>query len=116
MIRSARWLGHDFQVFDAPDDETNVWLRTSDWPEAGGLYVFAWLGKDDQAMLVWHSEYIGQTDNLNNRLSTHENWPEAQQRGATHIHIREESDHEKRARLEEKLIQAYQPPMNDDLK
>ena len=103
IIRSTcLWASFKFTVYD-PDD---------DWPEVGGLYVFAHLRKDCQEVRPWQPVYVGRTKNFGNRLPTHKKWPEAQKRGATHIHIRIEKKKHVRRRIEKKLIDLYQPVLN----
>ncbi len=76
MSYTASWLGHEFTVYQ-PDDN---------WREVGGLYIFAGLVSDEQGKSLWRPFYIGQTQNFAERLPTHEDWPEAELLGATHIH------------------------------
>lgn len=96
----ARWLDRDFHVYDA---------RATAWNGVPGLYIFA---GEDSAQRVWRALYVGQTHSFEERIPTHERWPEARQLGATHVHARVEQDAVLRTALERQLIQAFQPPLN----
>ena len=107
MSDKVVWLGHEFTVYDP---------EITDWHEVGGLYIFAGLVSGEQGKSLWRPFYIGQTQNFAERLPTHEDWPEAELLGATHIHARVESDESRRLALEKELIQYYQPHLNVQLK
>ena len=70
----VRWLSHEFTVYE----------HSADWNEVPGLYIFAELLSGAEE---WIAHYIGQTDSLRTRLPTHEDWPVAEQLGATHVHV-----------------------------
>ena|SRR5208283_4218907 len=58
--------------------------------------------------------YIGQTENLGNRLSNHEKETCAKKNGATHIHAHTSGDGDQTRQAEEEdLIFKWQPPCND---
>ena len=81
------WLGYDFKVWKADA------VR---WNDVPGVYIFAGLNSQGH----WTPVYVGQTESLVDRLPSHEKWPEAEQRGATHIHARaEESDTRRDGRM-----------------
>lgn len=107
MSEKAVWLGHEFTVYD-PEDTS--------WNEVGGLYIFAGLVKDQQGNPRWHAYYIGKTADFSDRIPNHEDWSEAQQLGATHIHALVEEKAKSRAKIEKDLVQANQPPLNVQLK
>lgn len=99
MSETAYWRFWDFQVL-LPDDEH--------FPEEPGLYVFAGLNSAKE----WVPLYIGETGSLAERLATHEKWTEAEQLGATHIHVRVEESATVRLSIETELIRDYQPRVN----
>lgn len=99
-LETVTWLGYDFYVY-GPD---------ADWNEVGGLYVFALLDRETKE---WKPLYVGQARSFAKRLPTHKKWPEAEQLGATYIHALVESREKTRESIEEKLIEYYQPPLND---
>ena len=99
-IPQARWLDRDFHVYDA---------GITAWNGVPGLYIFA---AEDSARRVWRAPYVGETHSFEERIPTHEKWPEARQLGATHVHARVEQDGVLRTALEHQLIQAFQPPLN----
>lgn len=95
---------------------TNVWFdvyryaASKRWPVGGGLYVFAQL---DQAGKAWIPLYVGRAKSLHTRLSNHEDWPEAEQEGATHVHVVVVPNPATRRRLERDLYDEYEPLLND---
>ena len=94
---TVTWSGHEFTVSQ----------HYTDWPSVSGLYVFA--RQDPEG---WIALYIGEAESFHTRLPTHERWQEAQQLGATHVHVKTEPEAAERQALEEQLIQLYQPPLN----
>ncbi len=75
-----------------------------------GNYVFAKQTKPG----YWSPCYIGQTENLNQRLGDHEKERCAKGKGATHIHVHVNQAGEKARRSEERdLILKWQPGCND---
>ena len=64
----------------------------------------------------WTPCYIGQTENLNQRLEDHEKEACAKRNGATHIHVHLNNGGEAARRVEEKdLIVKWKPPCNEQL-
>jgi predicted GIY-YIG superfamily endonuclease len=64
----------------------------------------------------WSACYIGQTENLNQRLGDHEKEACARRNGATHIHAHLTSGGETIRKAEERdLIQKWTPPCNEQL-
>ena len=102
MAQTVNWGGSEFTVYDP---ETT-------WNEVAGLYVFAFLGSDQQGSLRWRAVYMGQTTNFSTRLPNHEKWPEAERMGATHIHALVVPQEATRLRVEAALIETYSPPLN----
>ena len=102
-MSTYRWVGDEFSVHD--------YNTTTDWPDVGGVYVFAkrgWIGLQD-----WEPLYVGEAKSFKNRLlANHEKWPAAVKLGATHIHIRNE-DMITRKLLELKLRAELKPRLND---
>jgi predicted GIY-YIG superfamily endonuclease len=81
--------------------------------EEPGNYIFAGESKPG----YWTPCYIGQTENLDKRLGSHEKEACAKRHGATHIHAHTTSGGEAvRKAEEEDLIQKWQPPCNEQLK
>ena len=81
--------------------------------EEPGNYIFAKETKPGS----WRACYIGQTENLNNRLGDHEKEACAKREGATHIHTHLTSGGEKARKAEEEdLISKWKPPCNEQLK
>ena len=101
-MSTAHWNGLEFTVY--PMD--------SAWSEVGGLYVFSAQEPGLQGSLQWLVLYVGETQSFAKRLPTHEKWPEAVQKGATHVLALTEQKATKRAELERKMISELQPPLN----
>jgi hypothetical protein len=85
-------------------------VGTSFKNEAGN-YMFAYQGYNG-----WHPVYIGQSNDLGQRLANHPKWLEAKKKGATHILAHLNSGESARMNEEADLIAFYQPPCNDLLK
>ena len=80
--------------------------------EVAGNYVFA----KETRPGYWAPCYIGQTNNLNERLNNHEKEACAKRNGATHIHAHTDGSGETVRCAEEKdLILKWQPPCNEQL-
>jgi excinuclease UvrABC nuclease subunit len=78
------------------------------WYAKPGLYIFASVVQG-----YWKPLYIGQADSFADRIPSHERYAEAAKRGATHIHATVVEQEANRDRWERMLIEAHQPPMND---
>ncbi len=93
--------GHSFLVYD---------LEGTTWNDVPGVYIFAGL---DSTRGWWQAKYIGRTNSFKDRIPNHERWDEAQQMGATHVHARVVQGAAQQIDLEDALIRAYRPPLND---
>ena len=56
--------------------------------------------------------FLSRTGNLSKRLASHEQWPEAQLLGATHILIHQHDERDAREYVEADLANALKPAMN----
>ncbi len=78
--------------------------------ESPGNYMFA----KQTSPGYWVPCYVGQTENLNQRLGNHEKEAPARRNGATHIHAHLNNGGETSRRAEEiDLIRRWNPPCND---
>ena len=102
-METATWLDSTFTVYDTG----------ATWNDVAGVYIFASLRRDQHGNQRWYAYYIGQTQSFRDRIPNHEEWPEAARLGATHIHARVETSEDTRLDLERRLIQANQPPLNE---
>lgn len=102
MSNKVTWLTHEFSVNQ----------YGANWIDTGGLYIFAGVTPQNQ----WKAYYIGKAESFQNRIPSHERWQEAVRLGATHVHARAVSPEATRVQVEAQLIQAYQPPLNFQLK
>ncbi len=75
----------------------------------GGNYIFA----EETSPGRWAPRYIGQTEDLNDRLDDHEKEACAKRHGATHIHAHLNTNKQARLAEEKDLILKWQPPCND---
>ena len=96
---TARWLDYDFHVCGPPHGRL--------WPEQPGIYVLA--GRD---WAGWFPLYVGKTKSFRSRLSSHEEWALAEQRGATHVHILPISRQITRDLIEYRFFHQLRPPLN----
>lgn len=78
---------------------------------AGGpaVYCFARPGPAGRG---WTPLFLSRTGNLAKRLATHEQWPQAQLLGATHVLVCEHDERDAREYVEADLAQALRPVMN----
>lgn len=60
----------------------------------------------------WTPLFLSRTGNLAKRLATHEQWPEAQLLGATHILLCDHDERDAREYVEADLARALKPVMN----
>jgi excinuclease UvrABC nuclease subunit len=82
-------------------------INSTTWNEVPGLYIFTY--SDGR---FWQPLYIGQAEDFRKRMTSHERFEEAVQKGATHIHATVVQQAANRDRWEKMLIEAHQPPMN----
>jgi hypothetical protein len=86
-------------------------------PDAGfatepGVYCFARPGPGGRG---WTPLFLSRTGNLAKRLATHEQWPEAQLLGATHVLVHQSDERDAREYVEADLAAALRPAMNGPL-
>jgi excinuclease UvrABC nuclease subunit len=103
MADTVTWLTHEFVVYAQ---------ACTTWHDVAGVYIFCGLTPQRQ----WRAYYIGQADSFQSRLPGHERWDEAARLGATHVHARVVPQAASRDTVERELIQAYQPPLNVQLR
>ena len=73
------------------------------------VYCFARPGPGGRG---WTPLFLSRTGNLSKRLASHEQWPEAQLLGATHILIHQHDERDAREYVEADLAQSIKPIMN----
>lgn len=73
------------------------------------VYCFARPGHGGRG---WTPLFLSRTGNLAKRLASHEQWPEAQLLGATHILIHQHDERDAREYVEADLAEALRPVMN----
>ncbi|MCY4661156.1 MAG: hypothetical protein OXF93_15320 [Acidobacteria bacterium] len=99
-VPTVTWLDLSFGVYDG--------IPGTAWNDVPGIYIFARLDADG-----WRAVYIGETNSLANRLPGHERGLEALLAGATHVHARVERDEPTRVARQDRLIETFQPELND---
>lgn len=95
--------------------EYQYWIYPmgSSFMKKPGNYIFA----KESSPSHWTPCYIGQTENLDERLGDHEKEACAKRNGATHVHTHLTTGGESVRKAEEKdLIQRWKPPCNEQLK
>jgi hypothetical protein len=80
--------------------------------DAPAVYCFARPGPGGRG---WTPLFLSRTANLSKRLANHEQWPEAQLLGATHVLIHQRDERDAREFVEADLAQALRPVMNGPL-
>ncbi|MEI6607878.1 MAG: GIY-YIG nuclease family protein [Verrucomicrobiota bacterium] len=100
---TCKWPGKSGQTYTY-----YIYSIGASFKEEAGNYIFCKLNASGQ----WVPQYIGQTENLNQRLGNHEKEVCAKRNGATHIHAHLTSVEATRLAEEKDLIQTYNPPCN----
>lgn len=80
-----------------------------DFAAAPAVYCFARPGPNGRG---WTPLFLSRTGNLEKRLAAHEQWPEAQLLGATHVLVCEHDERDAREYVEADLASALRPVMN----
>ena len=105
--QKVRWKGQSGRIYDHEVHPIGTAFNAKP-----GNYIFAALSGG-----MWKACYIGQTENLHDRLANHEKEPCAKRYGATHIHAHVTRGGEAARKAEEEdLIRLHRPPCNDQLK
>jgi hypothetical protein len=86
-----------------------VYRPSAEFENAPAVYCFARPGPAGRG---WTPLFLSRTGNLAKRLAAHEQWPEAQLLGATHILICQHDERDAREYVEADLAQALRPVMN----
>ena len=73
-----------------------------------GIYIYA----RETSPHKWIPIYIEQTENLNVRLTNHEQQERVDQNGATHIHVSTVTNEKSRLTIEKDLIEQWKPVCN----
>jgi len=82
------------------------------FPAEPAVYCFARPGPGGRG---WTPLFLSRTGNLAKRLANHEQWPEAQLLGATHVLVCQHDERDAREYVEADLAQALRPVMNGPL-
>lgn len=97
---TVTWGGWDFTVC----------AQAGQWSRVPGVYIFAGVSPITNQ---WTAFYIGQAEDFSDRIPGHEKWLAAVQLGATEVHALVEHSADARDIIEQSLIEAYQPPLNE---
>jgi len=105
---TIRWPGLSGKVY-----EYEIHIIGTSFKNEPGNYIFA----KETTTGKWTPCYIGQTEDLNQRLGDHEKEACARRQGATHIHVHITQGGQSVRRAEEAdLIRKWKPPCNEQLK
>ena len=85
-----------------------VYRPDAQFASAPGVYCFARPGAGGRG---WIPLFLSRTGNLAKRMASHEQWPEAQLLGATHILICDHDERDAREYVEADLARALKPVM-----
>lgn len=80
-----------------------------EFEDAPAVYCFVRPGPAGRG---WTPLFISRTGNLAKRLAAHEQWPEAQLLGATHVLVCQHDERDAREYVEADLAAALKPVMN----
>jgi hypothetical protein len=97
----------------ASGKQYKYWIHplNTTFKDSPGNYIFA----KETSPARWKPIYIGETDNLRNRISNHEKMPCIKRHGDIHIHVHNSSSDEELRRVEESdLIANWDPPCNKE--
>ena len=100
---TCKWLGQSGKTY-----AFYIFPIGTVFEPVGGNYVFC----TRNAAGKWVPQYIGQTDNLKDRLADHDKEACAKRNGATHIHAHRNATKADRLAEEKDLIQNYDPSCN----
>ena len=87
----------------------NVHGPAEQFASGPAVYCFARPGPGGRG---WTPLFLSRTGNLSKRLATHEQWPQAQLLGATHVLVCQHDERDAREYVEADLAQALRPVMN----
>lgn len=80
--------------------------------DSAAVYCFARPGPGGRG---WTPLFLSRTGNLAKRMANHEQWPQAQLLGATHVLVHQHDERDAREYVEADLAQALKPAMNGPL-
>ena len=87
----------------------NIHRPTEQFAAGPAVYCFARPGPGGRG---WTPLFLSRTGNLSKRLAAHEQWPQAQLLGATHVLVCQHDERDAREYVEADLAQALKPVMN----
>ena len=99
---TAIWLRRTFIVYEEP------WPQK--WLDVPGLYVLAY--RDPESNQGWAPLLLAVTGSFQAELPKPPRWPEAQRRGATHLHVHRAAPGKALRTFRERFVQEFQPPLN----
>jgi hypothetical protein len=97
----------------ASGNKYKYWIYpiNTNFKDSPGNYIFA----KETSPERWSPIYIGETDNLRDRISNHDKMHCVKQHGGTHVHIHNSSSDETLRRAEESnLLANWDPPCNKE--
>jgi hypothetical protein len=87
------------------------------WDPVGGVYMF--VKPHDSVAQQWGGPivlFLGTTDDFSVTLARHEMWQAAEHLGAKEIHLLAIKDAQTRARVEQNLLEAQAPILNQNMR
>lgn len=90
----------------------DVHRPTEQFAAGPAVYCFARPGPGGRG---WTPLFLSRTGSLAKRLASHEQWPQAQLLGATHVLVCQHDERDAREYVEADLAQALKPVMNGPL-
>lgn len=99
---TAVWLDRRFIVYEHP------W--PAQWLDESGLYILAY--RDPESDQGWAPILFRVVGSFATELPNPPRWPEAQQRGATHLHVHQAASGHALRTFRERFVEEFQPPLN----
>ena len=96
------WHDRRFIVYEHP------WPQ--EWQDEPGLYIFA--HRDPESDQGWAPLLLRVVGSFATELPNPPRWPEAQQRGATHLHVHQAVSGQALRTFREHFVEEFQPPLN----
>ena len=92
-----------------------IWFERSEFEDVGGVYIFSKIKTSlGSKEIIQHVHlYIGETCSFKTRLDNHERWADALEHGVEMILLLPENNADRRAKIEDDLIDKYNPILND---
>ena len=92
----------------------SIYSITHSFPDSAGVYIFTKRTKKN-SNYSYRYLYVGETNSFEDRLSSHEKWDKAKEKGMNCVFIRRMSNSSKASRqeVEDDIKEKWNPTLND---